>query len=83
MSKLLKISTVAVVVVFMVSDVYAKTVSIGGTHSRAEIGKKCDAVGGVKVGTGAKSGGFGCENLDKGTSVNCNSKGQCTGWVPS
>jgi hypothetical protein len=61
----------------------AKKVSISGTHTRAEIAQKCDAVGGVKSNTGGTSGGYGCENLDKGTSVNCNEQGQCTGWVPS
>ena len=83
MSKLLRIATAIVAIGFLVGDAGAKTVNIGGSHTRGEIGKKCDSVGGVKVGTGAKSGGFGCENLNKGTSVNCDAKGHCTGWVPN
>ncbi len=82
MSKLIRIATAIVAISFMIGDANAKTIKIGGTHTRTEIAKKCDAVGGVKVGTGASKGSFGCENMDKGTSVSCDSKGRCTGWVP-
>jgi hypothetical protein len=60
----------------------AKQIKIGGRHSRAEIAQKCDAIGGTKVGTGSKSGGYGCWNIKKDTQVECDSKGRCTGWVP-
>jgi len=83
MSKLIRIATAAAVIGFMIGDASARTITISGTHTRSEIAGKCDAVGGVKVGTGASKGGFGCENLDKGTSVNCDAKGHCTGWVPN
>lgn len=64
------------------SAAFAEKVSISGTHSREEIASKCKAVGGVGVNTQGTSGGYGCENLDKGTSVDCDAKGNCTGWVP-
>lgn len=64
------------------STAFAEKVDISGTHSRQEIADKCKAVGGVGVNTQGTSGGYGCENLDKGTSVNCDANGKCTGWVP-
>ena len=64
------------------TDAMARKVSIGGTHSPGDIKKACDAVGGVYEGADSK-GHYGCANLDKGTEVNCNSDGKCSGTVPS
>ena len=87
MSKLTRLAAMGMLIASMglllPFEANAKKVSISGTHSRAEIAQKCDAVGGVKNNTGGTSGSYGCENLDKGTSVTCNEKGKCTGWVPS
>jgi hypothetical protein len=82
MSKLMKSAMVLLALAVPMTDVSARSVSIGGNHSRAEIAKKCDAVGGVKSNTGGKKGSYGCDNLDKGTSVHCDANGKCTGWVP-
>jgi hypothetical protein len=65
------------------SAAFAEKVDISGKHSREEIAEKCKAVGGVGVNTKGTSGGYGCENLDKGTSVDCDANGKCTGWVPA
>jgi hypothetical protein len=63
---------------------YAKTVTfnISGTHTRAEIGAKCTAGGGIPYNTKGKKGKFGCDNLNTGKSVDCNSSGKCTATVP-
>ena len=58
----------------------ARVVQISGTHSKAEIGAKCAAAGGISE--GGKGGGYGCFNGNKGTSVDCDAKGHCVGWVP-
>jgi len=60
---------------------FAETHAISGTHSKAEIDKACDAVGGTHVqGEGGK--GYGCFNGDKGTMVACSDNGVCTGYTP-
>ena len=64
------------------AETWAKNVTISATHSRTEIARKCDAVGGVKFGTSGRSGKFGCDNIGKQTSVTCDAQGHCTGWVP-
>ena len=64
------------------TDAMARKVSIGGTHSPGDIKKACDSVGGVYTGADSK-GNYGCTNLDKGTVVNCNSDGKCSGTVPA
>jgi hypothetical protein len=64
------------------TDALARKVSIGGTHSPGDIKKACDSAGGVYEGADNK-GNYGCANLDKGTYVNCNSDGKCSGTVPS
>jgi hypothetical protein len=56
----------------------AKRVSIGGTHSAAEIKATCANVGGEYIEQGST---YGCEKPDKGTSVYCND-GKCHGYVP-
>lgn len=59
----------------------AKVVDISGTHSKGEIKKDCDAVGGFMVeGNGGK--GYGCFNYHKNTLVACTKNGQCQGFVP-
>jgi hypothetical protein len=54
---------------------------LSGTHSKDEINKACDAVGGTQV-QGAGGKGYGCFNGDKGTMVACNDGGVCTGYTP-
>ena len=54
------------------SAAFAENVDISGTHGRQEIADKCKAVGGVAVNTSGTSGSYGCENINKNTSVNCN-----------
>jgi hypothetical protein len=61
------------------SDATARSVSISGTHSRSEIAGKCSAAGGL---SSSGPNGYGCVNVDKGTGVNCDTKGHCNGWVP-
>jgi hypothetical protein len=56
------------------NQAYAKTVTLSGTHSASEIRAKCDAAGGSF--TSADSG-YGCAG--PGGTVNCNTKGKCTG----
>jgi len=60
----------------------AEKVSIRGKHTRAEIAQKCAAVGGDALGVENKSGDYACFNPNKGTNVQCNEKGKCTGYVP-
>jgi hypothetical protein len=58
----------------------ARRVTIGGTHSSGEIKAKCAAVNGVFT---SGSAGYGCTNDSNGfTSVSCDAKGRCHGWVP-
>lgn len=59
----------------------AETHAISGTHSKEEINKACDAVGGTQV-QGAGGKGYGCFNGDKGTMVACSDNGVCTGYTP-
>jgi hypothetical protein len=66
----------------LASPVWSKEVAIKGKYSRAQIASACDKVGGVKSNTSGKSGSYGCDNLDKGTSVHCDANGKCKGWVP-
>ena len=54
---------------------------LSGTHSKDEINKACDAVGGTQV-QGAGGKGYGCYNGNKGTMVACNDGGVCTGYTP-
>jgi hypothetical protein len=54
---------------------------LSGTHSKDEINKACDAVGGTQI-QGAGGKGYGCVNGDKGTMVACNDGGVCTGYTP-
>ena len=54
---------------------------LSGTHTKEEITKACDAVGGTPV-QGAGGKGYGCYNGDKGTMVACNDGGVCTGYTP-
>ena len=60
---------------------FAETHAISGTHSKDEINKACDAVGGTQV-QGAGGKGYGCFNGDKGTMVACNDAVTCTGYTP-
>jgi hypothetical protein len=60
----------------------AEKVSISGRHTRAEIAQKCAAVGGDAIGVDNSSGDYSCFNPHKGTSVSCDEKGKCTGYVP-
>lgn len=82
MSRTLKVSIAAVMLVFIAGEASARTVNISGTHSRDAIRKACDAVGGVGSNTLGSSGGYSCDNLDKGTAVVCDAKGHCKGYVP-
>jgi hypothetical protein len=59
----------------------AETHAISGTHTKEEINKACDAVGGTQV-QGAGGKGYGCFNGDKGTMVACSDNGVCTGYTP-
>jgi hypothetical protein len=67
--------------------VFAERVSISGTHSKSEIGKTCDKVGGDSF--TVPGGGYGCANSCKDSSgqldvctVTCNKGGKCEGSVP-
>ena len=82
MKNILRLSIVFLSFAVVATDGNARVIQISGTHSRGEIAAKCDAVGGEKGGTSAKHGGYTCDNFDKGTSVACNAKGHCTGYVP-
>ncbi len=86
MTKLTRLGSAAVLLTFAIafgtSDAYAHAVQISGTHTKAEIKSKCDALAdGVPV-TGQDGHGYGCMNTKKGTSVACNDAGQCTGFTP-
>ena len=83
LQRLGKAATLALfAIAFANSASFAKTVSISGTHSKADIQKACDALpDGVPV-SGGKGNGYGCVNTKKGTMVACNDKGECTGYVP-
>lgn len=54
---------------------------LGGTHSKDEINKACDSVGGIQN-QGAGGNGYGCYNPKNGTMVACNNGGVCTGYTP-
>jgi hypothetical protein len=82
MKNLMSMAVAALAIGTWSVEALAKEVAIRGTHSRAEIARKCDAVGGFKDNTAGKSGGYGCWNFSKTTSVTCDAKGHCTGWVP-
>lgn len=80
-----KLHSLAVIVAFgtlafLANAASARAVQIGGTHSKAEIGAKCATTGGMTE--HGKGGGYGCFNQNKGTSVDCDAKGHCVGWVP-
>lgn len=80
--KITAIALLALTIPFAAS--HAKTININGTHGRTEIAKKCEKGGGMFYShSKAKGSGFGCTNIDKGTSVNCQSNGKCTGEVPA
>ncbi|HVW92758.1 MAG TPA: hypothetical protein VHB74_09125 [Devosia sp.] len=79
MSGFFKISGLACLALFAVSEASAKPVHISGTHSRSEIAQKCAASGGVGANTQGKSGGYGCWNVDKDSWVDCDAHGHCTG----
>lgn len=61
---------------------FARTVQIHGKVSRGQLQTACSAVGGVCGNCTGKSGKYACNNLDKGTSVDCTADGKCTGTVP-
>lgn len=70
-----------------VETLFAERVSISGTHSKSEIGKTCDKVGGDSF--TVPGGGYGCANSCKDSSgqldvctVTCNKSGKCEGSVP-
>jgi hypothetical protein len=54
---------------------------LSGTHSKDEINKACDSVGGIEN-QGAGGNGYGCYNPKNGTLVACNNGGVCTGYTP-
>lgn len=58
MSKLLRIAMASIVIGSLVHDAGARAVSISGTDTCGEVGKKCGAAGGLTVGIGAKLHGF-------------------------
>jgi hypothetical protein len=58
------------------APVFAKE-SDGGTHSKEEIRKACNAVGGELLGV-SDLGSYGCENHKTGTMILCNKKQKCT-----
>jgi len=76
------VALVAILVSFVafMDPALAKRVSVGGTHSSGELKAKCAAIGGVF--TQESWGGSSCINSSKGTSVNCDAKGRCWGYVP-
>lgn len=52
-----------------------------GTHSKDEINKACDDVGGIQVeGQGGK--GYGCYNQKTGVLVACDVHSECGGFIP-
>src|SRR5689334_7267633 len=54
---------------------------LSGTHTKDEINKACDGVGGIQD-EGAGGKGYGCYNPKNGTLVACNNGGVCTGYTP-
>jgi hypothetical protein len=79
MKRLLMFSMAALVGFAICADAaLAKRVTIGGTHSRAELKAKCAAAqGGIFL--NEKGGGYSCYATG---SVTCDAKGKCTGKVP-
>lgn len=83
MSPLTKLAIASFALTISLSASHAKQVKISGTHTPGEIAKTCEKSGGTfHQGSKAIGGAFGCTNIDKGTSVNCQSNGKCTGEVP-
>lgn len=75
---------VAAILVSTSASAYHK-VSIGGTVSRGQLLKDCDAVGGLCGNCKGTTGAYSCTNTNNPggeTSVNCTSGGKCTGYVP-
>jgi hypothetical protein len=59
----------------------ARTVNIGGTHSKGDILAHCNAAGG-QFSSGLKGGGYSCVNTASGGgAVYCTSKGKCKGYT--
>jgi hypothetical protein len=57
----------------------ATVVKLSGTFSKDQVANDCAAAGGV-FGT-TKSGGYNCVSISNGNTVQCTSKGQCTGTI--
>lgn len=67
--------------VFTASPAFAERVSLSGKHSKDEVKKACDGVGGFSV-EGAGGKGYGCYNENTGVLVACNDDGDCMGFIP-
>ena len=83
MTLTVKATVIALALILPATACMAKTVNIGGRHTPGEIANKCFKSGGSFFSKGGKGGFFGCSNDKKGTSVNCNTQGKCTGTVPN
>lgn len=83
MRKLAALILVAGMIGPFAGEALARTVTISGRHSQAEIKSTCKAAeGSFSPNTVNPPGGYACDNVAKGTSVTCDSKGHCTGTVP-
>lgn len=68
---------------FVADEAFAKIVSIGGTHSSAEIKSTCGKVGGEFF--SEPDGGYGCAKkctAKEYCTVGCEKSGKCKGSVP-
>ena len=81
MKNILKLSVVFLSLAVVATDGNAQAVHISGIQTRVEIKAKCEAAGGEYHSTGNKNG-FGCDNQSKDTSMTCDPKGHCIGYVP-
>src|SRR4051812_35480753 len=71
----------AVAAVLYGPPAYAKTVFLSGTHSKDQVNRACDGVGGIKN-QGPDGHGYGCYNPNNGVLVACTDAGECTGFIP-
>ena len=59
-----------------------KIIILSGTFSQDQVAKDCAAIEGGGGGFfTTPAGGYGCVNNNNGNSVQCNSKGKCTGTI--
>jgi hypothetical protein len=66
---------------FAASPAFAERVQLSGKHSKDDVYKACDGVGGFKL-EGAGGKGYGCYNESTGVLVACTDGGDCMGFIP-